>query len=194
VHPDVDRATGATGPEPVRRFGTRALIAAALFGLFAGLVMGTAVAPDDDPAGDGAQGRTPSATASSAAARPSTAVASTTSTPPAAGPVMAQARLRGVPADSVGSGLARLVGDPARPALDVTSELPGTTGFYQVWLADRDLGQLYALGILDAGGAGIFLVPPGIDLAVHTVVDISAEPLDGDPAHSGTGMLRGELG
>lgn len=194
MRPDAALGNGSAGSEPARRFGTWALVAAALVGLVTGLVMGRAVAGDVDPSGDQAQDRPPSTTTSSAAAQPSTSAPPSTPTPPTAGPVIAQAQLRAVPADSVGSGVARLVGDSARPTLEVTTALPGTTGFYQVWLADQDFERLYALGILDPTGAGIFPVPPGIDLAVHTVVDVSAEPLDGDPIHSGTGMLRGELG
>lgn len=65
-------------------------------------------------------------------------------------------------------------------------------GFREVWLLDRDVTGLVSLGVLD-GDEGRFAIPPGLDLAEFPVVDISAEPFDGDPAHSGDSILRGEL-
>ena len=37
------------------------------------------------------------------------------------------------------------------------------------------------------------LVPAGVNLTDYPVVDVSLEPLDGNPAHSGTSVLRGTL-
>lgn len=65
-------------------------------------------------------------------------------------------------------------------------------GFREVWLLDRDVTGLVSLGVLD-GDEGRFAIPPGLDLADFPVVDVSAEPFDGDPAHSGDSILRGEL-
>ena len=49
-----------------------------------------------------------------------------------------------------------------------------------------------SLGLLE-GASGRFVVPDGIDLDEFTLVDVSAEPVDGDPAHSGDSIVRGEL-
>jgi hypothetical protein len=65
-------------------------------------------------------------------------------------------------------------------------------GFREVWLLDRDVTGLVSLGVLD-GDEGRFAIPPGLDLADFPVVDVSAEPFDGNPAHSGDSILRGEL-
>ena len=51
---------------------------------------------------------------------------------------------------------------------------------------------MVSLGIL-AGDSGIFAVPRGLDLADYPVVDVSFEPLDGQPAHSGESIARGIL-
>jgi hypothetical protein len=65
-------------------------------------------------------------------------------------------------------------------------------GFREVWLLDRDATRLVGLGVLD-GDEGRFTIPVGLDLDDFAVVDVSAEPFDGDPAHSGDSILRGEL-
>lgn len=62
----------------------------------------------------------------------------------------------------------------------------------EVWLIRSDASGLVSLGLLD-GDSGRFVVPAGIDLAEFTLVDVSAEPVDGDPAHSGDSIVRGEL-
>jgi hypothetical protein len=61
-----------------------------------------------------------------------------------------------------------------------------------VWLIDRDVTRLVSLGVL-TGSEGRFAVPPSLDLTEFPVVDVSDEPLDGDPAHSGRSIIRGLL-
>lgn len=43
------------------------------------------------------------------------------------------------------------------------------------------------------GTDGRFTVPADIDLAEYSLVDISEEPDDGDPQHSGDSIVRGPL-
>jgi hypothetical protein len=62
----------------------------------------------------------------------------------------------------------------------------------EVWLIRSDASGLVSLGLLD-GSTGRFVVPDGIDLSEFNLVDVSAEPVDGDPAHSGDSIVRGEL-
>lgn len=62
----------------------------------------------------------------------------------------------------------------------------------EVWLIRSDASGLLSLGLLD-GPSGRFVVPAGVDLDEFTLVDVSAEPIDGDPAHSGDSIVRGEL-
>lgn len=69
---------------------------------------------------------------------------------------------------------------------------PPGNGFREVWLIRGDASAMVSLGILD-GDDGTFTVPVGIDLADYSLVDISEEPLDGDPLHSGDSIVRGEL-
>jgi hypothetical protein len=68
----------------------------------------------------------------------------------------------------------------------------GATGFREVWLLDQDDDELVSLGLLD-GDSGDFTLPEDLDLARYRTVDVSAEPDDGDPEHSGDSIVRGEL-
>lgn len=79
-----------------------------------------------------------------------------------------------------------------RRTLVVRLEGGEADGFREVWLLDRDVTGLVSLGMLD-GDEGRFAIPAGLDLGRYPVVDVSAEPDDGDPAHSGDSILRGEL-
>ena len=62
----------------------------------------------------------------------------------------------------------------------------------EVWLLRPDSSGLVSLGLL-TGGAGRFVIPDSLDLGAFPVVDVSAEASDGDPAHSGDSIVRGEL-
>jgi hypothetical protein len=81
--------------------------------------------------------------------------------------------------------------DGAR-VVDVTLTAPDAGGFREVWLISSDASQLVSLGVL-RGSEGSFTIPDGLDLGRFALVDVSEEPFDGDPAHSGDSIVRGEL-
>lgn len=64
--------------------------------------------------------------------------------------------------------------------------------FTEVWLISSDTTRLVSLGTLE-GTSGTFTIPTGIDLSIYDLVDVSAEPYDGDPTHSGDSIVRGQL-
>lgn len=68
--------------------------------------------------------------------------------------------------------------------------IPGT--FREVWLISADATQIVSLGVLDSQ-TGTFPIPADIDLDEFVLVDVSAEPDDGPPEHSGDSIVRGEL-
>ncbi len=77
-------------------------------------------------------------------------------------------------------------------------DLPDTgDGFFEAWLIDPDTGALVSLGPVRTGDPGRvtaeLAVPRGLDVDAYDVVDLSAEPLDGDPTHSGVSLARGTL-
>lgn len=74
-----------------------------------------------------------------------------------------------------------------------TTGLPPADGFYEVWLLDLERGRMVALGVLDDSGRGRLTVPEGVRVGDYPEVDVSLEPDDGDPAHSGASVLRGAL-
>lgn len=78
--------------------------------------------------------------------------------------------------------------------LTVTIDAPATpTGdFQEVWLIDRDVVGMVSLGTLE-GTSGRFVIPAGVDVSAFPVVDVSLEPVDGVPTHSGNSIVRGTL-
>ena len=64
--------------------------------------------------------------------------------------------------------------------------------FREVWLITADASALVSLGVLE-GTAQTFAVPADVDLRDYVLVDVSQEPVDGDPDHSGDSIVRGEL-
>ena len=61
-----------------------------------------------------------------------------------------------------------------------------------MWLLGADGKRLVSLGLLD-GTTARFPLPPEVDLSQFPVVDVSLEPADGNPAHSGDSIVRGTL-
>lgn len=93
---------------------------------------------------------------------------------------------------ATGSGRAELVDDDGTLRLRVdASDLDAGDGFLEVWVIDAEVRQLVSLGPLRPDG--IYDLPPGLDPEVFPIVDVSVEPLDGDPTHSGDSVLRGQL-
>jgi hypothetical protein len=88
-------------------------------------------------------------------------------------------------------GKAELVAAPTGQEVRVnTADLPPATNTsYEVWLFGDD-GKMVSLGTLDNGN-GTFTVPQGINTREYRVVDVSDEPPDGNPAHSGISLIRG---
>lgn len=64
--------------------------------------------------------------------------------------------------------------------------------FREVWLITADATALVSLGVLD-GTEQTFAIPADVDLKDYVLVDVSQEPVDGDPNHSGDSIVRGEL-
>lgn len=80
-----------------------------------------------------------------------------------------------------------------RRQIVVSVDAPAPEGTYrEVWLLRPDVSGLVSLGMLE-GDQGRFDLPDGLDLADYPVVDVSEEHFDGDPAHSGDSVVRGEL-
>ena len=109
--------------------------------------------------------------------------------------VIASAELAAFPDHPQAAGQAEVDDDgDGRRTLTVTLEGDeGLDGDYrEVWLIRADGEALISLGVLE-DASGTFLVPDGVDLDEYRLVDISFEPVDGDPAHSGDSIVRGEL-
>ncbi|MCL6731090.1 anti-sigma factor [Streptomyces neyagawaensis] len=93
------------------------------------------------------------------------------------------------------AGTVRLVRGPeAEREVTVTvTGLPRTDGYYEVWLMDRTHTRLVAMGVLGPDGTATLPLPARIDLGRYPLIDVSAQEDDGNPAHSGTSVVRGTL-
>lgn len=107
------------------------------------------------------------------------------------GDVVAQAELAALPGWSQ-TGSASVHDVDGRQVLTVTLPDEAPDGYREVWLIDTDVERLVSLGVL-VGDEGEFNLPAGLDLAEFPIVDVSREPYDGDPAHSGDSIVRGQL-
>lgn len=106
-------------------------------------------------------------------------------------PVVASAALDPLPGREV-TGTAAVHEVDGRRVLNVELGDAGPSGYLEVWLLDADAQRLVSLGVL-SGAEGSFELPPGLDIGEFPVVDVSDEPYDGDPAHSGDSIVRGKL-
>ncbi len=83
-----------------------------------------------------------------------------------------------------GSGI-RLVVRPDR--------LEAGPDWLEVWLINRDGKRMVSVGFLSGAGSQAFVIDQRLLDAGYVIVDISQEPLDGNPAHSGHSIVRGTL-
>ncbi|MET4639218.1 anti-sigma factor [Mycetocola sp. 2940] len=110
---------------------------------------------------------------------------------PAASRVVAEAELEPFP-NWQASGTARVEeGSSGAQQMVIDLSAPDQ-GLREVWLIDPGTSGLISLGLL-SGASGTFSLPDDVDLERYSVVDVSQEPDDGNPAHSGDSIVRGEL-
>lgn len=107
---------------------------------------------------------------------------------------VATAELEAFPDHPGAEGSAEISQDgDGRRSLTVTLDGDADSPDYrEVWLIRNDGGALISLGVLETS-SGTFAIPSGVDLGEYDLVDISFEPVDGDPAHSGDSIVRGQL-
>lgn len=105
---------------------------------------------------------------------------------------VAQATNSGLPEAFDGSATATLVnGDEAILEINFSNEIP-TDEPVELWLIKPDLSDMVSLGIVEPGDT-TWTWPEGIPPEEYSLVDLSIEPNDGIPEHSGRSILRGEL-
>jgi Anti-sigma-K factor rskA len=108
--------------------------------------------------------------------------------------VVAEATLEAFPdwPDARGAAVLEELPDGTRQ-VEVTLDADvGDDAFREVWLIRSDASDLVSLGVLE-GTEGTFEVPSDVDVEDFNLVDVSQEPQDGDPAHSGDSIVRGPL-
>ncbi|MCG5471115.1 anti-sigma factor [Micromonospora sp. LAH09] len=73
------------------------------------------------------------------------------------------------------------------------ANLPRVPGYYEVWLINPATMEMFSVGTLGGGSDALLPLPPNVDLASYSVVDVSAEQYDNNTRHSGDSLLRGTL-
>ncbi|WP_114423706.1 anti-sigma factor [Nocardioides houyundeii] len=114
-------------------------------------------------------------------------------TPPAAS-VVGTAELASLDDRAAARGQAQVRRHDDRVVLHVEAQKLGDPdGIREVWLINLDGSRMVSLGLLARGEAGDFEFPEELLDEGYRIVDISAEPDDGDPVHSGESLARGTL-
>ena len=99
------------------------------------------------------------------------------------------------PAGGSADGTATILARDGRARVTVRGLKPSANGdFYELWLLNSadDLVSLGSFRVPASGKANVTVPLPG-DPAGFAAFDISAEPADGNPAHSGRSVLRAPL-
>jgi hypothetical protein len=108
------------------------------------------------------------------------------------GVVVAEAALDPLDAEEASGRAAVREADGTR-FLEVDLDVPSLDdGYYEVWLLQPDAVRMVPVGVVRSG-ATVLTLPDDLDLGAYPVVDVSVEPLDGDPTHSGVSVARGQL-
>jgi hypothetical protein len=96
-------------------------------------------------------------------------------------------------ADDDASGRAEVRERDGLRSLQVDLDAPALAdGYYEVWVMQPDAVRMVPVGVVHRGDT-VLPLPAGLDLGSYPVVDVSVEPLDGNPAHSGLSVARGSL-
>lgn len=113
---------------------------------------------------------------------------------PPEGPALALTRLG--EAGPSARGEARVVGrEDGSLRVNVSGLAPSDGAYYELWLLD-DTDRMVSLGSfrVPASGTAEVDVPLPVPVTDFRFIDVSREPDDGDPAHSGDSVLRGPTG
>ncbi len=109
------------------------------------------------------------------------------------GDVVAQAALLDLSTEAAaGTAVVEEREDGARVLVVDVDSLESTDGYLEVWLIDESVVGMISLGHLTEEHAE-FVIPEDFPVSEFPIVDISIEPLDGNPAHSGQSITRGIL-
>lgn len=68
---------------------------------------------------------------------------------------------------------------------------PKSGEYLELWLIDTKVSGMVSLGVME--GTSEFALPDGLEFSDFPIVDVSTEPFDGKPTHSGASLVRGQL-
>lgn len=74
--------------------------------------------------------------------------------------------------------------------IDLDDDISNPDGYVEVWLINEDLTRMITVGTFPPGRHVRLQVDPALVEQRYTIVDLSNEPYDDNPAHSGDTVLR----
>jgi len=99
--------------------------------------------------------------------------------------------LDGAPAGLQGDAFVRSTHGMLTLHVDLDGLRPTSGEYLEVWLIKPDISGMVSLGIVRPDGN--YELPEGLNVKEFPIVDVSTEPYDGNPRHSGDSLLRGVL-
>lgn len=104
------------------------------------------------------------------------------------------AQLRTVDPAAVPRGQAQLVRTGENLAVRVVPDsIPDGEGYLELWLINADGTRMVSIGVMDGQDRRDYQVTQELIDQGYTIVDISREPYDDKPEHSGDSLARGAL-
>ncbi|HBX78086.1 MAG TPA: hypothetical protein DEG43_10590 [Acidimicrobiaceae bacterium] len=73
----------------------------------------------------------------------------------------------------------------------IPESLSDSNHYLELWLIDTNVDGMVSLGPVTA--SGVYAIPDSVNPTKYPVVDVSLEPADGTPTHSGKSLLRAQL-
>lgn len=99
--------------------------------------------------------------------------------------------LEGAPDGLRGDAYVSERGDGRTLHVELDGLRPTSGEYLELWLITPDVSGMVSLGA--ARPDGDYELPAGLNVEDYPIVDVSTEPYDGDPDHSGGSLLRGVL-
>ena len=99
--------------------------------------------------------------------------------------------LDGAPPDLLGSAVVEQSGSKQVLRVEIGDAGAGSGRYLELWLIRTDISGMVSLGSVQTDGT--YDLPVGLQIDEYPIVDVSTESYDGNPAHSGRSLLRGQL-
>ncbi|MBD2760421.1 anti-sigma factor [Yimella sp. cx-573] len=120
--------------------------------------------------------------------------ASPTNDPPTTATVVAKTSLTTLGDAPKPLGQAELMRSGSATKVQIAmNSLPSNGEIVEAWLINKDGQRMISIGFVHGAKPQQFVIDPRLVQEGYVIVDLSREPLDGNPKHSGDSIVRGTL-